>query len=298
MQQDKKNQQEIKDRLHQFELLALLRLLDHLGYRQIWYQSSEQLISEPQILEDIDFIDLSNKEQPDSQQALVKLSLNIGMLGPQSPLPSYFLKLRETLLQNDQDFIQFIGFFDHILIEQLLRQLFPELALFNGQTWANWQQQSLLLTNLKAVRNVHMIFSAIFPEYQINCDWQQQRQSLSLCDRHVAELGIFVIGTTRGLGGVAAKHDKILRVRLSQQAWPLSLPELRHRLEQLIFPLFAPLWLPIEVYLVGQLQPLQLAANEQPNWQDPVLGYHPLQPRAMPGLQRLFTGNTYQAVCD
>ncbi len=293
MQDNQKLQDEIKGRLHQFELLALLRLLDHLGYHQIWYQSSEQLISEPQILEDIAFID-----QPDNGQSLVKLSLNIGMLGPQSPLPSYFLKLRETLLQNDDGFIQFIGFFDHILIKQLFQQLFPELALFSGQTWPNWQKQCLLLTNLKAVRNVHMIFSAIFPEYHLSCDWQQHWQYLSQPEQHGAELGIFLIGKTRGLGGVAARQDKILRVCLSQQNWPLSLPELRHRLEQLVLPLFSPLWLPIEVYLVGQLQPLQLTENDQPNWQDSALGYHPLQPSAMPGIQRLFTGNTYQAVCD
>jgi len=277
-------QQAIKDKLHQFELLALLRLLDFHGYRQIWYRSSEQLVSEPQLMEDIKFV-----VSPDNGEPLVILSLNIGMLGPQSPLPSYFLKLRDTLLLDDTAFIQYIGFFDHILISELVRQLFPELSDYYGSSWDQWQRNCLLLSNLKAIRNVHMLFKAIYPEYKIHCAWQ----SKSKWQSGGSELGHLVLGKTTGLGGVAAQRQGWLRVLLTQREQKLPLQELQMRLQKLALPLYNALSLPLKVCIEGQLAPLQLATDTTRHSTATVLGYHPFAEASVEGYQTLFAANTY-----
>ena len=298
--QQKPIEQQIKEKIGQFELLALHRLLHHLGYRQIWYQSCDRLVSEPQVIDDIDFTE-HKTEHSTANKPLVKLTLNIGLLGPQSPLPSYFMKIRETLIQKDEEFKQFIGFFDHILIDNLLKQLFPELAQFGGISWLTQQKNSLLLTNLKAIRNIQMIFAAIFPEYQVKCYWQQQRQSRL----KQMPLGSFTLGTPQSLGGVYFHQQGIVRVCLTRgcdsfhmsglDTTGLDITELQQRLHQLVLPLFAPLSLPLEVFLQGILQPLHLSESSQGFQQMTPLGYHPLLSASQAGQQLLFAGNTYKS---
>ncbi|MDN3484448.1 hypothetical protein QL989_03710 [Pseudoalteromonas sp. APC 3224] len=277
-------EQAIRTNLAQFELLALIRLLTFHGYRQIWFKSSDQLVSETQLLTDIRF---TVTEQ--DQESLVILSLNMGMLSPQGPLPSYFLKLRDSLLINDRAFTQYIDFFDHILISNLVKQLFPELSSYYGIPWPRWQRDSLFQTNLKAIRNVQMIFDAVFPEYLVSTGWEVKASWQS----SGAELGAFKIGKTVGLGGAAKTKLGWLKVVLTGPNNSVCVTELYHRLKRVVLPLFNALSIPLEVFIQGRVTPLQLARDEKSPSPHSLLGFHPLEKPQINGQLCLFSANTH-----
>ena len=287
-------QQQIIDNIKRFDLPALSKLLQHLRYSQIWFRSNDSLVSEVRLIQGIEF-----------QYQRVIITVNSGLLGPQSALPTYMRRMRETLIDKDEEFKQFIGYFDHILILNTIKNSFPELEHdYFGQTGqgtdnTNYAKTWWWLTNLKAKRSLHAVFAAFFPECKIVCETYKPLQWMSLPK---TRLGKIALGTPYQLGDIAFTSVVREVVLLDNSPHQLPLSVLKKRLHQQVLPLFAPLMLMLEVRIVGVIHPLKTALSKPPDKQSvtsstndsTALGYHPLLKEPTNGWALLFLGQTYK----
>ena len=101
-------EQNIAQRIHEFDVHALLNLLHHIGYspEEILFRSHLTTISPSSLLQRIEFLSVPFRR--------VVVTINLGLMGPNSPLPSYFFKMIDKLW-NEKAFLDFISFFDHHL---------------------------------------------------------------------------------------------------------------------------------------------------------------------------------------
>ncbi len=255
-----RTQQQIKDNIKQFEILALLRLLKHLNYTRIWFRSNDSFISQERLIHSIQF----------SHQRVI-ITLNIGLLGPQSALPTYIMRMRETLIDKDDEFKVFIGYFDHILILNIIKNSFPEFDQdYWGQfgkdtdcatypTSATYAKMWLQLLNLKTKRSCHVVFAAIFPECKIVCESNKPLQCISL---NKTRLGNITMGSPYQLGDMNFSSESGLVVFIDNSQYQLPLNVLKERLHRLVLPLYAPLMLLLDVRIIGVIEPLRMACNK------------------------------------
>lgn len=270
-----KTAQQIKDNIQHFDLLALLRLLRHLGYSNIWFASHDSLISEQRIVETIEF----------TSDAVV-ISLNLGLLSPQSPLPGYILQLRDTLMDRAEEFRHFIGYFDHIILQQLVHSLFPEFDHSAFGHWHNYQSQALAMTNLKSVRTIQSVFDYVYPEYHIHT---QPNQKIKVQQLTRTPLGQVVTGNHYLLGDTDFVKEEGVVVTLFEQDKHFDIAQLQRRLRLHILPLLAPLSLHLEVRIQGRLRPLKTG---NAGFTTP-LGFHALGSAQQAGKVTLFYGQTH-----
>ena len=96
--------------IHKFDIFCLIRLLIDAGYalEEIQFQSHDSLTSQSKLIHDITFQNTAARQ--------VIITLNLGLLGVQSPLPSYFQKQIHKSTVDYNRFIDFIGYFDNFLI--------------------------------------------------------------------------------------------------------------------------------------------------------------------------------------
>ena len=258
--------QQIRDNIKHFDLPALLILLQHLNYKQIWFSGSDSLVSQERLIQGIEF-----------KQQRVIITVNLGLLGPQSALPTYMMRMRETLIDKDEEFKQFIGFFDHTLIFNTVKNSYPQLNLDYFSQWEQEDEQGvgqsvgqgvnnthyaktwLWLTTLKAKRSLHAVFAALFPECKVVCDAHKPLQCLPL---QKTRLGKIALGTPYQLGDIAFTPASRVVVFLDNAAHQLPLSVLKKRLHQEVLPLFAPLKLMLDVKIVGVIDPLKTAVNK------------------------------------
>src|SRR5208282_6583672 len=85
---------------------------------EILFESATRDVSQPAPCHKIEF-----RTEPIRQAVL---TLNLGLLGTQSPLPSYFKRILEDANVDEQSFLDFLRFFDHKLLENYLRSIYPE----------------------------------------------------------------------------------------------------------------------------------------------------------------------------
>jgi len=268
-------EQQIINNLHRFDLLALLRLLHHLNYQSVWFVSNDSLVSEVRIIQEIEF-------RPQG----VIIRLNLGLLSPQSPLPGYILQLRDTLMDYQDEFKHFIGYFDHILIQHLVFGLFPELNRSGFGNWRHYQHNSLLLTDLRAVRSIQMLFDYVYPECVVVCERNRRIECRGL-DKQT--LGEIELGCRYKLGDVTYASAKGILVWLDVPDCEQSLAELKYRLRSVILPLLSRFLLHLEVRVRGVMQPLKISGSQPAS----ILGFHPLLRAPYSGQVTLFYGQTY-----
>ncbi len=272
----------IIDNIKSFDLLALLRLLHHLNYTKIWYQSNDSLASEARVIEGIEFND-----------QFVMITLNIGLLSPQSSLPSYIIRLRDEFIDKDPEFKHFIGYFDHTLLSNLLKNRYPTLNPEYFSDWQDYQQTFLSLSNLKASRTVHYIFSVIFPECKVSCDNIKRYKQILACK---TRLGAICLGEPYHLGDLSYKTYHGIIVFLHETDVEISTKNIEFRLYTFALPIFSALSFYLEVQVMGLMKPLQLGISNDvqlTNNQTP-LGYHQLLKSAQKGKVTLFSNQTYQ----
>ena len=94
--------------IHRFDFVSLLRLLHTMGYRadQVFFRSTHNLSSQPSLLEAIEF--------RDGPSPRVIVSVNLGLLSAQTPLPSYFFKRVDQGFVDIDALVDFMAFFDQI----------------------------------------------------------------------------------------------------------------------------------------------------------------------------------------
>lgn len=186
-------EQKVADRARQFTLPALIDVLHFLGYSDddIEWKSEFSLSHRSSLVERIEFILLPRR--------LACVTLNIGLLAAQSPLPSYFLKIAES--HHSDTFNEFIGYFDHVLLRERARALYPERDLRVLPSWPRTLQRLFRLLGRRAPATLHWLFKQVYPELGVRVSRSLARQPLATDG---VKLGSAVLGNNCSFGGTAS----------------------------------------------------------------------------------------------
>jgi hypothetical protein len=275
-------QKKIAAKISRFDPIALLRLLYSMGYspEQIRFASHFSTTAQGSLIHAIEFV-----EEP---EPLARITINLGLLSAQSPLPSYFFKRLDDSNLDNQAFVDFIHFFDHLLVSNLLLHIYPEL---NAQLFPDWELSKrcyLHLCNLKAFSTVHWLFRQIYPELGLRVQKAMLRQDIQTLP---ITMGQEKLGGVGVLGGRLRLPINGYRVTLLASGentsdgrwWP---NEVRRRLRESLFPIFSAVGLHLEVVLVIESSNAQARLGPRS-----FLGFVKLKPRNQ-GAQRitLFNG--------
>ncbi|MCG8472690.1 MAG: hypothetical protein MI742_12680 [Desulfobacterales bacterium] len=243
-------EKEMKERVGEFDIISLIRLLQCMGYgpRQIWFSGKNTLCSQSRVIDGIKFYQ-------NGETRRVVITLSIGLLAAQSPLPGYFRRILESELTSAALFSQFIRFFDNQLLRDFVCALYPELAHFFRGTTFFLASESLKIMDLRSVSALHLLFSRAFPEARVEVTKGSLTRDLPA--EHI-QLGASVLGrsvfghlTPIPVGGRRVTLYLEEEETETRKPWP---EEARHRLRRLIFPLLAPLDLALVIDLVLETQ--------------------------------------------
>lgn len=144
-----------------FELRPLLKLLRSRGYgrNDILFRSCTGGTSQS-IVESLEF----DRSRP---RPVVQLTLNLGLLGDNSLLPSYFFEVIEQT-RDPERFFDFLRFFDHRLIEGMVYALYPEDNRLLFRDWDRAKVSFLEMMGLGSVSALYWFMQLFFPELKVH----------------------------------------------------------------------------------------------------------------------------------
>ncbi len=190
-------QQHIAERIQDFDIPALLALLSRLGYdeRRIEFRSHRTTVHQPHLVQDIQFLPPRTEQE---RPGRVVLTVNLGLLGVQTPLPSFFF---QEMDQHNQDVMEdFIGYFDDILLRARFRSLFPEQDESFLPGWKGAALDRLRLLRLSCPSSLHWLLAKVFPEGEVVVRRETSRQRI---DARGLRLGSSALGDGAAVGGFA-----------------------------------------------------------------------------------------------
>jgi len=239
-------ERKMEEQAWKFDIISFLRLVISVGYgpHEIRFEGHDTLCSQNRLIQRVRFYrDRGGKE--------VTITLSLGLLGVQSPLPSYFRKVLETDETSAESFARFIGFFDHHLIRNYLCAIYPELRFFFQGVPLLTMESGLQAFDIRSVSMLHVIFSRVFPEARIQVERRTLNMTLSGSS---LSLGHCVLGHSEMLGKrttISVYGRRIVlyvdeEVTDEQRPWA---EEARSRLNRLLFPVLAPLAMELEIRL-------------------------------------------------
>ena len=237
---------EISRRVAEFDPTALLLLLAHLGYRseEILFESAARDVSQPALCQRIEF-----RSVPIRQAVL---TVNLGLLGAQSPLPTYLKSLLEDANVDEQSFLDFLRFFDHKLLENYLRSVYPERDSSVFHDFEKTKQSYIRLLGLRSISTFQWLIELVFPELGVKVERGTLTRAVKLAG---ARLGSCELGGGAVLGGWtrAPLPGFFVTLYCDEERTELGRPwaeEVRRRLDTLIFPVVAEAALELRVVLV------------------------------------------------
>jgi hypothetical protein len=281
-------EQRICARAKEFDLGPLLRLLEHEGYtsEQLLFESNPEPVSSSALVEAVTFHPAAG-----SFAKRVVVTLNLGLLGSQSLLPSYFLEVAEQS-PDPEAFFDFIRFFDHRLLEGFVRALHPERNRALMKDWEHTQRLYFRMLGVGSVSTLQWLFQLHFPELRV-CVTRDAFRAMTRS--HALRTGQSRLDGTAVLGGLydsdAAGFQVELHTEEATDARGTSWAHLVHRrLEETVLPLLRPFRLPLGVALNVQAQAGQARLDPRG-----YLGYERL-PGAPAGYRLvLLRGDTLEA---
>jgi hypothetical protein len=239
-------QERIKENIQRFDIYALLKLLESLGYKaaDIYFQSNPSLSSSSSICHDISFFE---KEYP-----RIILTLNMGFFSNQSSLPSFFRKKMDEGSIDPVSFSKYLGFFDHYIIKTFLSMSMPE---DNGWFFSDWKEtirHYLKFLALNSVSTLALLFQLCFPELRVAV--MKFPRVISLQSSSIT-LGTTLLGKDSFLQKKKQLTISSLRVLLTteEHLTELSVPwafEIKKRMADLIFPLLEKINIYLQVDLI------------------------------------------------
>jgi len=251
-----------------FDFISLLRLLNHIGYSnsRIRFRSYNSLVSQKGLIRKIEFKKKTEKR--------VVITLNFGLLGPQTPIPSYFQKMIDSGIMDVNAFFQFINFFDHPLIEDFLQYAIPERNIKLFPDWEKMKLNYINMLDLKSVTTVYWFLSLYFPELELRVDKMANKREITTTP---FILGNAILGDTSTFGDKTIIYAEGIKVTFFSEeevnnqnvSWPM---EIKKRLKHRVFPIFSLVGMDIKVMLVIKFQ--NTWAKLQPN---SYLGYDKIQ---------------------
>ncbi|WP_338867169.1 hypothetical protein [Myxococcus stipitatus] len=184
-------EERIRERAGAFDMPALVDLLAKEGYGpdDLELRSHRGTVHAPQLIHSVEFI-----RHP--RRAVI--TVNLGLLSVQSPLPSFFLKAMESLEHDAME--SFLGYFDHLLLRARFAGLFPERdgSLLPG--WENATAHRLRLLRPSCPSTLHWLFSQAYPEAEVRVRRATRRQRI---DTKGVRLGGAALGDGTAMGGFA-----------------------------------------------------------------------------------------------
>jgi|GEM_PF-623562 len=269
----------LPERVREFTPGALLRLLEHIGYdlEQIEFTSDVGHVS-PRSL-------VSNIECGDVESGFVRIGTAIGLLGPQSPLPSYFFSEIDSASIDRDAFVDFLGLFDHTVIKGLMLAALPEANRGLFPRLNQSRRRYLYLTNLRAPAGLHWLLSRVFPEITVEVTKRAMSREVRAAP---LRLGSTQLGEEAVFGAVAATPVDGAHVVLKAQdevaddgitTWPVLA---RERLESTVFPILGEIGADLEIEL--EIRNRSTHARLQ---QQSYLGYDPIVSDGADQAQRL-----------
>lgn len=275
-------EQRIRERIRSFDVPALLEVLVASGHgdAEIEYRGHRTTVHQSHLVHDIQFIHLPRKR--------VIITVNLGLLGPQSPLPSFMMR---TMDQLDHDRLErFIGYFDHLLLQECFAGLYPERdgSLLPG--WPEAAEDRLRLLRPTCPSTLHWLFRKVYPETEISVRREVRRQRVRASEMR---LGASTLGEGDAMGGFASIATGGLEVKVycdepfSSSGVPWAV-EARRRFEADVLPLLSETVLMLTVILVLREQEDFLRLER-----DSHLGFAPLYEAPVETRQiLLFSGET------
>jgi hypothetical protein len=274
----------IAERIHSFELPALLDVLEAHGYSrdEIEYRSHRSLLSHGHLVQAVAFEHTPRRR--------VVITVNIGLLSTQSPLPSFFFKAMDQLAHDRLE--DFLGYFDHHLLRARLAGYSPERdeALVGDKAVA---EDRLQLLRPKCPSSLHWLCARIFPEAEVKVRRITQRKAIPSAG---LRLGSTTLGVGSAVGGFATIPQSGMEVSLyleeslAGDGTPWAL-EARRRLDSQLLPRLedGTLFLTVTLTLRGHFSHAALKNSSHLAY-DPMAG----------GPERdhtvvLFSGNAAQA---
>lgn len=240
----------VAERIHEFDIISLLHLLATMDYspEEIRFRSNNSICSQSGLIHDISF-----KHEP-VREAVI--TMNMGLLGVQSPLPSYFRKKMENEEIGKASLADFLGYFDHHLIRNYICNVYPEINAFFFSHWELTKRRNLHILNLKSIGTLHWLFQKVFPEIGVqveNAVLSSDMQTKPL------RLGETILGNDAVFGNKTSVPINGLRVTLYSEEemtdtlvpWPR---EIKNRLTGLVFPILQPVGIDLEILLVLKSQ--------------------------------------------
>ena len=243
-------QKNIAQKIHQFDLISLLQLLEFLGYQteEIQFKSHHSSSSQPSLIHQIEF----NNEP----SRMVVITLNLGLLSVQTPLPSYFFKKLDAGYIDTKSFVEFIGYFNHFLIRNYLLNIYPETNRALFPDWELTKRRYLQMLDLKSCSTLHWLFELVFPELGVQAEKVALNRQLRTT--HL-KLGETILGTDAIFGEKSGVPVSGRRITLFSEfestdpgePWPR---EIKQRLDNLIFPILRSVGMDLEILLVIRMQ--------------------------------------------
>jgi tetratricopeptide (TPR) repeat protein len=240
----------VRKNARRFEVMALVTQLGHMGYEfeDIIFRSHLSMISQSSLVYDVEFVG-----HP-VQQAVV--TLNLGLLTPDSPLPSYYHRFLETQNIDEDAFVSFLRFFDHGVLQAYLRAVYPERDATLFPDWERTKHQQLQLLAPRSQATLYWIFQQAFPELGLELRRSKLGRKLNV---NSSRLGRCTLGGNTSLGGRTAiavtGYDVLLytdeEYTATDVAWG---EEAKHRLEEIVFPAICETDLVLSVQLIIRTQ--------------------------------------------
>lgn len=225
----------LRARIREFDLGALLVTLDHLGYREgsVLLESNPEETSPESLVEAIRFV----KGPP----SLAIVTLNMGLLGTQGLLPSYFQREVDKSAEPER-FYDFIRFFDDRLLHDRARALYAERNPAAYPDYAATRRHYLELLGFGSVLTLRRLLRDVFPELAVRVRRVRVRTQVetSMVRMGTSHLnGSAVLGGRYGVEPAGLSVDLVCEdgVMDSGERWPSVVLT---RLKRGVFPLLAP----------------------------------------------------------
>ena len=208
----------IVEQATRFEILPLIRVLKSVGYpfEDILWRSSRNTASMSAVIESVEFLPKSS--------GYVRVCLSRGLLGADGLLPSYFLRMVEKM-PDPEPFYDFIHFFDHSLLREYVRALYPQLNSAVMGDWSKLKKSYLGMLGVSSESTLTWLFQLYFPELVV----QVKREALAVTtDSYAFRTGQSMLDGTGVIGNEYASDASGFTVQMiapeerndTGQIWP------------------------------------------------------------------------------
>jgi hypothetical protein len=282
-------EERISARAREFDLGPLMRLLASIGYERehILFESNPDPVSSPSLVEAVTFTP-PTADSPSAERRVL-VTLNLGLLGSNSLLPSYFLEIAEQSPE-PESFFNFIRFFDHRLLDAFLRAVYPERERAVVGDWETVKEYYFGMLGVGSVSTLQWLFQLHYPELRVRVSRDAFRNTTA---SHALRTGISHLDGTAVLGRVYESDASGFLVEIHSEeqedskgdAWA---HEVHRRFTEDLLPLLAPWRLHLVVVLI---------VKPHASWatisREGYLGYERLRGSAEQGHKMVvFQGNT------